>query len=613
MTTDSRKQILKQIKTRKYLNKDFTGFKQDLFEYARVHFPDRIRDLSEPSLSGMFLELAAYVGDVQSFYLDHQFHELDPNSSVELRNIERHLRNAGVDIVGASPAVVDITISLELPADPNQSPPAPLLAAIPVIEAGSTFPSNAGTSFELVDDLDFSDTVDGNFVASVRISNRDANNNPTAFIMSRKGIALSGTRQVESFSVGNFEAFKKFTLSKENITEVISVSDSQGNVYYEVDYLTQDTVFQALLNRNDDNELVQENLAIIPAPYRFIKRTDIQTRLTSLTFGGGVAATLDDDIIPDPSEFAVPLYGKKNFARFTLNPGNLLQTTTFGVIAPNTTLSVEYRYGGGLKHNVIGGAIRGVGTLNISFPNGPTSAVASFVRKSVDAVNESDANGGDDAPTTDELKSRIPGVRASQSRIVTKPDLLARVYTMPSNFGRVYRASVRSNQNNPLATQLYIISRNQQGQLVVSPDSLKKNLQKYLNSFRMISDAIDILDAQIVNLKVEFSVVIDPSKNKKLVLQNIVSRLTQYFSIKHFEIDQPIILSDLQNLIYNNSGVVSVTNIAVKNLSGPLNGRQYSPAQFDVLSNTTKGIIIGPPGSIFEIRYKDFDIEGTSV
>jgi hypothetical protein len=613
MTTDSRKQILKQIKTRKYLNKDFTGFKQDLFEYARVHFPDRIRDLSEPSLSGMFLELAAYVGDVQSFYLDHQFHELDPNSSVELRNIERHLRNAGVDIVGASPAFVDITISLEVPADPNQSPPAPLLAAIPVIEAGSTFPSNAGTSFELVDDLDFSDTVDGNFVASVRISNRDANNNPTAFIMSRKGIALSGTRQVESFSVGNFEAFKKFTLSKENITEIISVSDSQGNVYYEVDYLTQDTVFQALLNRNDDNELVQENLAIIPAPYRFIKRTDIQTRLTSLTFGGGGASTLDDDIIPDPSEFAVPLYGKKNFARFTLNPGNLLQTTTFGVIAPNTTLSVEYRYGGGLKHNVIGGAIRGVGTLNISFPNGPTSAVASFVRKSVDAVNESDANGGDDAPTTDELKSRIPGVRASQSRIVTKPDLLARVYTMPSNFGRVYRASVRSNQNNPLATQLYIISRNQQGQLVVSPDSLKKNLQKYLNSFRMISDAIDILDAQIVNLKVEFSVVIDPSKNKKLVLQNIVSRLTQYFSIKHFEIDQPIILSDLQNLIYNNSGVVSVTNIAVKNLSGPLNGRQYSPAQFDVLSNTTKGIIIGPPGSIFEIRYKDFDIEGTSV
>lgn len=613
MTTDTRKQITKQIKTRKYLNKDFTGFKQDLFEYARVHFPDRIRDLSEPSLSGLFLEFAAYVGDVQSFYLDHQFHELDPNTSVELRNIERHLRNAGVDVVGASPAVVDITVSLEVPADTNQSPPVPQLAALPVIQAGTTFPSNAGTFFELTEDLDFSEKIDDNYIASVKISSRDANNNPTAFIMSRKGIAISGTRQVESFSVGNFEPFKKFNLSKESVTEVVSVSDSQGNVYYQVEYLTQDTVYQALISRNDDNELVKENLAIIPAPYRFIKRTDLQTRLTSLVFGGGGGATLDDDIVPDPSEFAVPLYGKRNFSRFSLNPGNLLQTTTLGVLTPNSTLTVEYRFGGGLKHNVSPGAIRGLGSLNITFPYGASSSVASFVRRSVDAVNEFEARGGDDAPTVDELKAKIPAVRASQGRIVTKEDLLARVYTMPSNFGRVYRASVRSNPNNPLATQLFIISRNNQGQLSVSPDSLKKNLQTYLNGFRMISDAIDILDAQVVNLKVEFSVVIDPSKNKKLVLQNVVSRLKQYFSVKHFEIDQPIILSDLQNLIYNNNGIVSVTNVSIKNLSGPVNGRTYSSSQFDVESNTTKGIVIGPPGSIFEIRFKNFDIEGTSV
>lgn len=613
MTTDTKRQIVKQIKNRKYLNKDFSSFKQDLFEYARIHFPDRVRDLSESSLTGLLLEFAAYIGDVQSFYLDHQFHELDPNTSVEPRNIERHLQNAGVDIVGASPAVVTITISLEVPADSSVSPPAPLLAALPVIQAGTTFPSNAGASFELTEDLDFSEQLDGNYVASIRISNRDANNNPTSFIMSRKGIAISGTRQTETFSVGSFQPFMKFTLSKENVTDIISVTDSLGNVYYNVDYLTQDTVYQGLLNTNSDNSLVKENLAVIPAPYRFIKRTDLQTRLTSLIFGGGGASTLDNDIIPDPSEFALPLYGKRTFTRFTLNPGNLLQSTTLGVIAPNTNLTIEYRYGGGLKHNVIGGGIRGIGALNITFPNGPSSAVAAYVRKSIDAVNEEDAEGGDDAPTIDELKARIPSVRASQSRIVTKEDLLARIYTMPSNFGRVYRASVRANPNNPLATQLFVISRNQKGQLVTSPDSLKKNLQTYLNSFRMISDAIDILDAQVINLKVEFSVVIDPSKNKKLVLQNIVNRLTQYFSIKHFEIDQPIILSDIQNLIYNNNGVVSVTNVALKNLTGPVGDRSYSTSQFDISSNTTKGIIIGPPGSIFEIRYPNFDIEGTSV
>lgn len=613
MTSDSRRQIIKAIKARKYLNKDFPGFKQDLYDYARVHFPDRIRDFSEASLGGLFLEMAAYVGDVQSFYLDHQFHELDPNTAVEVRNIERHLRNAGVDIVGASPSVVEVTISMEVPADTNQSPPVPLAAALPVIQSGTTFPADNGVTFELTEDLDFAETRDGNLIASIKISSRDNNNNPTAFIMSRKGIAISGARQVESFSVGEFEAFKKFSLSKENVTEVVSVQDSLGNVYYEVDYLTQDTVYKAMLNRNDDDELVRENMAVIPAPYRFIKRTDLQTRLTSLTFGGGGAETLDDDIVPDPSEFAVPLYGKRTFSRFTLNPGNLLQTTTLGVVAPNSTLTVEYRFGGGLKHNVSAGSIRGIGSLNILFPNTPSPSVAAFVRKSVDATNETDARGGDDAPTVDELKVRIPAIRASQNRIVTKEDLLARVYTMPSNFGRVYRTSVRSNPNNPLATQLYIISRNNQGQLSVSPDSLKKNLQTYLNSFRMISDAIDILDAQIINLKLEFSVVIDPTKNKKLVLQNVISRLKTYFNQKHFEIDQPIILSDLQNIIYNNNGIISVTSVTMKNLSGPVSGREYSGAQFDVQANTTKGIVIGPPGSIFEIKFKDYDIEGTAV
>lgn len=611
---DSKKEILKQIKQRKYLNKDFVGFKQDLLDYAKIHFPDRIKDFSDSSLGGMFLDFAAYVGDVQSFYLDHQFHEGDPTTAVESRNIERHLRNAGVPIVGSSPAVVQVTISMEVPADTSVFPPIPLEASLPIINSGTTFTSDGSISFELVDDLNFLEkTSDGILLASVKISKKDANNNPTAFILSRQGVAISGTRQVESFSTGNFEAFKRFALSKENVTEIISVTDSQGNSYYEVDYLTQDTVFKGMLNKNEDNELVKENLSLTLAPYRFIKNTNLQTRLTTLVFGGGSSSTLEDDIIPDPSEFAMPLYGKKTFTRFTLNPGNLLKTTTFGAITPNSTITVEYRFGGGLSHNISPGSIRGVSILNITFPTTVSPNIASYVRKSIDAVNTEEAGGGEDAPSVDELKIRIPAIRASQSRIVSKEDLIARVYTMPSNFGRVYRASVRSNPNNPLATQLYIISRDKLGQLSVSPDSLKKNLQKYLNSFRMISDSIDILDTQVVNLKVEFSVVIDPTKNKKLVLQNVVSRLSNYFSSKHFEIDQPIILSDLQNLVYNNQGVISVTNLTVKNLSGVVNGRTYSPSQFDVASATTKGIIIPEPGSIFEVKFKQHDIVGNSV
>lgn len=625
MTTKSKKEIIKAIRQRKYLNKDFDGFRADLLEYARTHFPNNIRDFSEASLGGMLLEFAAYVGDVDSFYLDHQFHELDIETAVESKNIQAHLRNAGVDIVGASPAVVEQTFFIEVPAVGN--PPVPSRAALPVIQAGTTVAGNEGVQFELVEDIDFRDTDgNGDLEARIAIGRTNANNVPTTFILSNdpadnKGTCISGFRAIESFSVGPFEPFKTFTLSKENVTEIISVTDNRGNVYYQVDHLTQDTVFEANLNRNSDNDLVKDSLSVIPAPYRFIAQTGLDTRLTTLTFGGGSAESLNDDIIPDPSEFAVPLFGKRQFSRFTLNPNNLLQTTTLGTIAPNSTITVTYRHGGGLNHNVGANTLRGANTLLMEFPNDPTAEVAQFVRASVDSKNEKEASGGEDAPTIDELKARAPAVKAAQSRIVSKEDLLARVYTMPSNFGRVFRASVKPDPNNPLASNLFIISRNQKKQLVVSPDSLKENLSTYLNQFRMSNDAIDILDAQVVNIRIKFSIVAEPSSNKNLVKQNVIKKLKNYFEIKNFEIDQAIFLSDIRNIIFNNPGVLTISELEVENVNGTVtfgepsnsNTRVYSSVQYDIDSNTDRDIIFPPTGGIFEVRFPDFDIVGVVV
>lgn len=611
----SKNQLLKQIRQRKYLNKDFDSLKSDLLNYARTNFPEQIRDFSEASLGGLLLDFAAYTGDVTSFYLDHQFHELSIDTAVETRNIERLIRNAGVPIVGASPAVVEVTFTIEVPA--LGSPAQPNVDSLPIVHEGTVVRAQNGTQFELTEDIDFRELNNaGTLVANVVIGNRDASNNPTTFLLSLKGICISGFRQADSFSVGNFEAFKRFTLSKENVTEVIRITDNLGNEYYEVDYLTQDTVYKAIPNTTRDNDLVNDHIIPIPAPYRFVKQTALQTRLTSLIFGGGSALTLNDDIIPDPSEFALPLYGKKVFSRFTLNPGNLLQTTTLGVIQPNSTISIEYRYGGGLNHNIGQRSIRGVTSLVISFPNNPTPDVSQFVRQSIDAQNTSAAAGGDDAPTIDELKQRVPAVQASQGRIVTKEDLLARVYTMPSNFGRVFRASIQPDPNNPLAARLFVISRDANQRLIISPDSLKTNLRRFLNEYRLISDAIDILDAQVINIKINFSIVVDPNFNTNLVLQNVINRLKNFFSIKNFEIDQPIVIAEIQNIIFNNPGVLTVNSIELKNLTGTVgttNPRGYSDIQFDVQANTDRGIVLGPPGSIFELRYPNFDIVGVSV
>lgn len=608
----SKKELLKQVRQRRYLNKDFDSLRNDLLSYARTYFPNNIQDFSEASLGGLLLDLAAYVGDVQSFYLDHQYFETFPETATEFDNIERHLRKAGVPIVGAAPAVATVTFFIRVPA--NNSGSEPLTEALPVIKQNTIVRAGNGTEFILTENINFGDVDEaGKLIATINIGAKNQNNIPQNYILSRTGLCISGKQATQTFSLGAFQPFKRISLSNPSVTEIIAVTDTKGNTYYEVDFLTQDTVYKGVVNTGYDNKSVAENLIPIPAPFRFLKQVNLQTRNTSLVLGGGSAATLNDDIIPDPSEFALPLYGKTTISRMSINPGNLLQTTTFGVCAENTNLSVTYRYGGGLSHNVDAGSINTVTSLQIEFPKNPAANVAAFVRNSIDVNNAEPAAGGDEAPTINSLKSRIPAYQGTQGRIVTREDLLARIYTMPSNFGRVFRASVQTNPNNPLAAQMFVICRNSRNQLVPASDSLKNNLSTYLNEYRMISDAIDILDARVINLQVNFKAVVDPTLNKELVLQNALSKLKDFINTSNINIDQPLIINDIQNVIYNTPGIVTVVGVEIKNVYGNIDNREYSNQSFNVNSFTKKGILFGPPGSIFEIRYPNYDIIGTAV
>lgn len=614
MVGNSKKEI-RNVFNRSFLNKDFDALKAELLRNAQQFFPDRIKDFSESSVGGMLLDFAAFVGDTNSFYLDHQFNELDPATAVESKNVLRQVTAAGVPITGASPAVVSVSFTIQVPAVRVNTSYVPQASALPTILEGTILEANNGTRFELIEDLDFSETNrDGSLKAEQRVGSSNSDGSPATFLMRLDGDCISGSRAVERVIVPNaFVPFRTVSLANENVTQIIEVKDSDNNVYYEVDYLSQDTVFRGILNVDDDNDLVRENLEIIPAPYRFIASTDFDTKLVTLRFGAGDARTLNDDIIPDPSDLALPLYGKKTFSRFTIDPGQLLSTDTLGASPVNTTLTITYRYGGGLSHNVAARTIRNIVTLLASFPGNPSSAIAAAVRASASAMNVAAASGGEAAPSLDDLRARASSSRNAQSRIVTKQDLLTRVYTMPSNFGRVFRAGVRSNPINPLATQLFIISRNAESQLVTSPDSLKKNLRAFLNEFRMISDAIDILDAQVVNVGVEFKIATEPEANRNIVIQDVISRLQRFFDISNFQIDQPINVSDVENIIFNNPGVVSVIDVKIVNLFGSNLEREYSSTTFNVNQGTKKGLVIGPPGSIFEIRYPEYDIVGSAI
>jgi hypothetical protein len=297
-------------------------------------------------------------------------------------------------------------------------------------------------------------------------------------------------------------------------------------------------------------------------------------------------------------------------SRFPVNPEQLLATKTLGVAATDVTLTLTYRYGGGLNHNVSQGSVKGVKMLKMLFPMNPAANIAARVRGSVEVNNAADASGGEDAPTVGELKALIPSIRNSQERIVTRPDLLARVYTLPTNFGRAFRVAARSNPNNPLTTQLHIISRNNRKQLVISPDTLKQNMAKYLNPYRMISDAVDVLDARVVNLQVMFDVLIDPSMNRSTVIQSVLTRLQTFFDVKNFFIDQPIVIDNVKDAIFTTNGVIGVNNLKFVNVTGTVNNLEYSDVTFDVDGNTRRGLIFPPAGGIFEVRYTNTDIIG---
>ena len=604
---NNNKKIKKEI-TRTYIAKDFDAMRLDLQKFAKTYYPDNMQDFSESSLGGLLVDLAAYVGDTMSFYTDHQFRELDPLSAVESTNIERMAQNAGIKIGGASPAVAEVDFYVRIPAILEDGILVPQENALPIIKAGTVLNSGIGVKFYLIEDLDYSltDSV-GNLIArKVRIKRRGSGD---FFVLILPGTCVSGTVTTDSFTLSNaFIPFRTITLQNPDVSTILQVVDGSDNEYFEVESLSQDTVFKSFQNNNRTDDGVESNLSIIPAPYRFITATDIRTRQTRIQFGSGRSSNLADDGVPDPSDLSLPLYGKKTMPRFSLDPAALLDTKTLGISPQNTTMQITYRYGGGASHNVSVNSIRQVETLNIEFKDSLPGSTAVDIRASVEVKNEQPAAGGSNRLTTEEIRQLIPTARNLQSRVVTRDDLLARLYLLPNEYGRVFRAGIVANPQNPLASILYVISRDNAGRLSQSPDVLKQNISNYLNEFRMISDAIDILDARPLNFRVNISIVTAPNANKLQVTKRVITAIKTLFKIEKSQIDQPIVESDIVFAIINVPGVLSLVELKLTSLYGTIAKRVYSESQIDFDAIKNNGIYFPPPGGIFELRFPNDDI-----
>ena len=595
--------------TRSYLAKDYAALRGDLLEHARTFYSDRIQDFSEASVGGLLMDMAASVGDTLSFYLDHQFRETSWSDAVETANIERHIRNAGVKIGVASPANVVLTFLAEVNAVLDNGAYVPDYTLVPKIQALTEVQSKTGVTFITVEDLDLAEVDSfGNRKATVN-TGTTSNGVPTSFILSRDVMATSGLIANEAFTIPDtFVPYRAITLTNGNVSEILSVTDSDGNDYYEVDSLTQDTAYKPIKNFGNDSDAVPKVFTPVAAPRRFMTTTAIINRKTSLMFGGGDETGASEDALPDPSKFAIPMYGNTTVTRFSVDPRSLLKSKTMGIAPRNTIITVNYRYGGGNEHNVIASDIRKIKTLRTVFPSTASPTSAASVRSSIEVINSNPATGGSQAPTVDDMRSLIPAARNSQQRIVSKDDLLARVFSLPTMFGKVEKAGIRPNPVNPLSIVLHVASINSDNLLVQSSDTLKKNLSNYLNEFRLISDAIDILDCSVVDYTVGVKIVVVPNTNPLDVATQVRTNIANVLNTKKFTVDQPVILSDITIAVINTPGVLSLmdTTFSTKRVS-PLS------VEFDFVLNTSRGIIVPPPGGVFELVNPNSDIIVTVV
>jgi len=594
---------------RNYLNRDFGDFRLELLRYANTYFKDKIQDFSEASMGGMFLDMAAYIGDNMSFYLDHQFKELNPATAVEAQNIEAMVRNAGIKIMGDSPAsvTVDFYIEVGFDTDPITSQKVPKRLNLPIIKDGAKLESSAGVTFHLTESIDFSEkNENGTYIADT-IAITNSSGIVSSFVMKRSGLCVSGEIKTQTTVVGNkFIPFRTITLEDPHVTSILRVYDSDGNDYHEVESLSQDTVFKK--NRLSNGTA---SIEVIASPYRYIARTAVQGRTTTLRFGSGDGSNIQDAKVPDPSDMALPLYGKQTFSSFSLDPNRLLQSPSLGVSPTNTTMTIIYRYGGGANHNVANDTITTISKIEYEFLPNVSFDDAKAIRNSLSVSNSAPASGGAAAPSLQDLKNFVTSARTMQNRVVTTEDLLARIYTLPTEFGVVFRANVLPNPENALSSILYIISRDAAGKMVPASDSLKKNLSTYLNEFRLIGDAMDVLDATVVNFKINIECTFTPSVNKYELISLIIRKVSALYTADKLALGKSIVKSDIFNEVFNQPGVIAVPKIELVNVSGKIQNKTYSDSQKNLELCLVNDEYIAEPYEIYELRYAKADISVT--
>ncbi len=615
-----------QDKEVKYLSKDYNSFKDQLLTFAQSYFPNNFNDFSEGNPAMMMLEMSAYVGDVLSFYTDTQLRESILSLAEDPENIYNIAYSMGYRPKISTAASVNLDISQIVPADSNNNYEPDYNFAL-TIGANSTFsdPStNTGFYTTKATRFGFSSSFEP---TTKDIYQYDNSNNPEYWLLKKTVPAISANLKTQQFTIEGPERFKTLNLFDRNIISIESITDTEGNEWSEVPYLACDTIFEEVENTGaNDPKLHQYNnetpylLKIKRTTKRFISRIK-NTRELIIQFGAGTSDKADEQIIPNPDNIGLGIKDGRNKLDTAFDPSNFLYTKTYGEAPSNTVLTVTYLVGGGLDSNVDSNTITENTAINTSYKPEAAGGMLNFVQNSISVTNPLPARGGGERESLEEVRMNTMAHFAAQQRTVTKEDYIIRTLSMPSQFGRVAKAYITQDDQlspitgevgripNPLALNLYTLGYDNEKSLTTLNLATKNNLMTYLEQFRMLTDAINIKDAFVINFSLDFEIITFKNYNNQDVLINCINELKSFFNIEKWQINQPINISEVYNAIAGVGGVQSIVDISFNNKSGLSQG--YSLYKYSFNKATKNGVIYpSMDPSIFELKYPDSDING---
>ena len=586
-----------------YTHREYETIRNDLLQVAERFYSDTFQDFSEASFGAMMVDMVAYVGDQLSFYLDYNVNESFLDTAYQYSNVVRHGRILGYKATGRPSTYGEIAMYVLVPASTTGLGPDSRYT--PLLKKGARFTSSGGLNFVLTENVDFGDPLNPIVVARVD----DSTGAPTYYAIKAYGNVVSGYFSQERVSVGPFQRFLKIKLSSPNLSEIISVFDADGNEYYEVDYLSQDIIYKEIINSNFKND----NVPSIIKPY-LVSRKFIVVRESGavyLQFGNGKSG--ETNVVAEPQEVAVDIYGKSYVTDITFDPSRLSSNDTFGIVPSETLLTVVYRTTNPASSNVAVGQLNKVANAPMEFENinALTTSTTNIVMASLEVSNETPIVGDVSSLTTGEVKRRIFDTFPTQNRAVTQADYENVAYRMPAQYGSIKRVSVQKDPDSLKRNlNMYVISEDRFSKLTQTNITIKNNLKTWLNQYRMMNDTIDILDPYIINIGVSFVVRASVGADKYELLNSAIETLAAEYETCYF-IGESFYVSDIYEKLKKITGIMDVTKVNITNRVGS----NYSSVNFDVNENLSPDgtYLIIPKNCIVEIKYPKVDIVGKVV